>query len=274
VTLILSCLTPKYIVQVSDRRLTDPRTGSTVDDAANKAIIFHSAAAIGYTGISEIHGQRTDEWIVDQLYGLPGIESAINTLKDRLDRVVRSLPHPYRPLAVVIDCWATRKANEPVSPWHCLISNFHDRTTGLATTRTFNIFNVFRTQLPEGKGYAFRPMGQNMERAEMRVLFRNVVRAMRHSGPTPTTIQANTVSRFMVTAVRAVANRNSLVGDNLMLTIVPNRSIAEFKNTPDTAAYIRGSSNDMTHYVASVVSPTMSIKGMKLYPGPPRFPTN
>jgi hypothetical protein len=247
--------------------------GSTVDDAANKTVIFNSVAAIGYTGICEIRGQRTDDWIVDQLYGLPGIESAINTLKDRLDRVIRSLPLRYRPLAVVIDCWAARNTVEPVSPWHCLISNFHDRDTGLAVGQTFNTFNLFRLPLPPGKGYAFRPIGQDMEPAEIRGLVRNVVRAMRHVAPAPTSLQPNTVSRFMIDAVRVVAKRNARVGDNLMLTIIPNRAIEELKDVPDTAAYIRGSSTDLTHYVASVVTPTISIKGIKMYPGPPRFPT-
>jgi hypothetical protein len=57
------------MIQVSDRRLTtfDGKRIDVVDEAANKSIVLQcndGIFAIGYTGLGEIKGERTDEWIV------------------------------------------------------------------------------------------------------------------------------------------------------------------------------------------------------------------
>lgn len=67
-TLLFTALSDEYVVQVSDRRLT--RNGNLYDDEANKGIYVGCADAtfsIAYTGLGEIGGQRTDEWVVDYL---------------------------------------------------------------------------------------------------------------------------------------------------------------------------------------------------------------
>ena len=268
-TLLLSCLTPKYIVHVSDRRLTWPN-GDLADETANKAIVFAPNALFSYTGIARVGNLRTDEWIAEQLIGRTGIQDAITHLTNSLNTTIRTLPYANRQLAVVVDCWATTSEQTLNKPFSCAITNFYDRQERKIVDRPFNTFNTFTQTLPDGKGYAFLPMGQNVPSDILKELHRNIVRAMRHVSPTPTTISPNTVGRFMVHAVRCVARRNIRVGSNLMLTILPNRQTADYANESNKFAFY-GNDSDPTYYAPTLITPTMAIKGFKMYPGPPRF---
>ena len=66
-TLVLSAGTQKFLVQVSDRRLTDPHTGNAVENMAVKAIAYCNFMVVAYTGGAEVAGERTDIWIARQL---------------------------------------------------------------------------------------------------------------------------------------------------------------------------------------------------------------
>jgi hypothetical protein len=67
VTLVLSCIAPEYAVQVSDRCLTDLRTGIAVEQEANKAVVLSNRVAFAYTGLARIEGKPTDIWLRDAL---------------------------------------------------------------------------------------------------------------------------------------------------------------------------------------------------------------
>jgi len=60
-TLVLSLATPDYVVQVSDRRLTDP-TGKTVNENSNKSVLLTNRMAFGYTGLARLAGQSHLIW--------------------------------------------------------------------------------------------------------------------------------------------------------------------------------------------------------------------
>ena len=210
-TLLLSCLTPKYIVQVSDRRLTWP-DGRLADDQANKVVIFNNQAVFSYTGISRIGAFRTDEWIAEQIIGRSGLQDAITHLTNALDTTVAKLPYPNRQLAVVIDCWAATQEVPQIQPWSCAITNFFHPTARKVVAHALPTFSTFSQKLPDGKGYAFVPLGQDVAPVTMKRLIRSVVRAMRHAAPTPTTIAPESVGRFMRNAVldEAATRRKSV----------------------------------------------------------------
>jgi len=269
-TLLLSCLTPDYIINVSDRRLTRP-DGKVVDDDANKAIFFSPSAVFTYTGIANIGKLRTDEWIAEQLIGRVGIQSAIENLTLALNNRIRNLPHPYRHLAIVIDCWGSTANDSAYKPYSCAITNFIDANERRVVAKPFNSFNTFIQTLPAGNRYAFLPLGQNMPSRIVNSLFRNVKRAEQHIGATRI-LSPSVVGRLMIQAVREVADGNIRVGSNLMLTVLPNHANEEFANLPNSFAYI-GADNTPVLYAPITVTPSLAIKGFKMYPGPPRFTT-
>lgn len=269
-TLLFSCLTPQYIVHVSDRRLTWP-DGRVAEETANKAILFHNIAVFSYTGISRVGSMRTDEWITERLIGRTGIQDAITSLTSALDSTVARLPWPDRRLAVVVDCWAATQDSPVMRPWSCAITNFCDPASRQIVPVALPRFSTFTQSLPEGKGYAFIPLGQTVDASTMKRLTRQVVRAMRHASPTPTTITPESVSRFMRDAVLEVAAGNTLVGRNLMVATVRNRDCPENDGLPNSFGYFAEGSGDPTFYAPIVVTPELAIKGFKAYPGPPRF---
>lgn len=269
-TLILSCLTPKYIVQVSDRRLTKP-DGTVVDDSANKAIMFHERACFGYTGIAEIGPQRTDEWIADKLIGRVGIQDAINHLKKVLDETVCKLRAPNRYLTVVIDFWGTEDPDMPDQPWSIALSNMIDPQTRKCPAVPLPTFQQFNQKLPEGKGYAFLPLGQALDGGIYKKMVRNIVRAMRHAADTPTTIMPTTVGRFMREAILRVAKVNVTVGENMMMTVIFNRQHPENVGVSNLAMYLPSDKSNPVLYAPIIINPDMAIKGVKMYPGTPSW---
>jgi hypothetical protein len=78
-TLIVTCLSPHYVLQVSDRRLS--LGGKAIERAASKAVVFNNALIFGYTGIAEIAGKPTDAWLADVLsQHLDSVPRAIEAL--------------------------------------------------------------------------------------------------------------------------------------------------------------------------------------------------
>lgn len=62
-------LTPAYVLQVSDRRITRLDTGK-IHPLANKNVVFvptDGIVTIGYTGLAYLEGVPTDTWIACKL---------------------------------------------------------------------------------------------------------------------------------------------------------------------------------------------------------------
>lgn len=103
-TLILTLVSSNKVVQVSDRRLT---LGKDIHDVnANKAICVGCSDArfsVGYTGVAEIDGQRTDYWLVDQISsvfqsGNEDVLTVYKTLQERATKAISHLRYKRRPV--------------------------------------------------------------------------------------------------------------------------------------------------------------------------------
>lgn len=269
-TLIISCLTPKYIVQVSDRRLTWP-DGRVDDDAANKAIVFHDRACFCYTGIAKIGVQRTDEWITDKLIGCEGVQDAIDTLKGELGVRIAKISAPNRHLTVGIDFWGTQDASLPDRPWSIALTNQVDPVTRKWSKVPLATFQQFTQTLPGDKGYAFLHLGQDLDMGIYRAMVRNLVRAMRHAGDSPSTVMPTTVGRFMQEAILYAASGNGAVGKNLMTTVLYNRQLVENEQFQNSFSYHHGDGSEPIFYAPTLITPELTTEGFKMYSGPPRF---
>jgi hypothetical protein len=72
-TLILARASGEFVIQVTDRLVTNTKTGQPFDRVANKNILcFASNAlvAIAYTGDAYLDGVPTDHWIAEKLAGI------------------------------------------------------------------------------------------------------------------------------------------------------------------------------------------------------------
>lgn len=93
-TLVLSCIAPEYAVQVSDRCLTDLRTGIAVEQEANKAVVLSNRVAFAYTGLARIEGKPTDIWLRDALVPHQSIGGAVQVIVDEATRAFRGIAGP------------------------------------------------------------------------------------------------------------------------------------------------------------------------------------
>lgn len=77
-TLITSAITPRYVVQMSDRLVTTTR-GDAFDARSNKSVLYlapNGLAAFSYYGLSYLDGLTTDEWIARRITGIPSTGAA------------------------------------------------------------------------------------------------------------------------------------------------------------------------------------------------------
>jgi len=115
-TMILTCLTHDYIVQVSDRRLSywDGKKVVVVDNDSNKALIYKNQFVFAYTGLADLLVQKNKveahqtaiDWAAQRLYEGKNLNDAVQHLKYRLTELmnsnrIRKLPEPKRRLALV-----------------------------------------------------------------------------------------------------------------------------------------------------------------------------
>jgi hypothetical protein len=71
-TLSLSMVTPRFVMQVTDRLVTTS-PGNKFDQTSNKNVIFvarNAVVTIGYSGLAYLNDVTTDEWIAKVLVGI------------------------------------------------------------------------------------------------------------------------------------------------------------------------------------------------------------
>jgi hypothetical protein len=107
-TLIFSLMTKEFVVQVSDRRLTNA-DGSVFEDEENKCIFYRHQGTVAYTGLARIGNEPTADWALDPLYNGGGrIAYALASLQEKANPAFRKL---QRPAGVALSEWeATKRA--------------------------------------------------------------------------------------------------------------------------------------------------------------------
>src|SRR5690348_6551313 len=96
-TLILTCATPEFALQVSDRRVTWVRgihAGLVADDARNKALVIANHLTFSYTGLAEIGLEFTDDWLMASLEGIQRLDvrTVSQRIADRASAAFAALP--------------------------------------------------------------------------------------------------------------------------------------------------------------------------------------
>src|SRR5262245_26191705 len=90
-TLVISYVNSNFVVQVSDRKVTNLVTGDTMSENTNKMVLFCHRLAFGYTGIAQIADGKggliaTDKWLAKMLHSLPKDSSshaAVYAIRDK-----------------------------------------------------------------------------------------------------------------------------------------------------------------------------------------------
>jgi hypothetical protein len=109
-TLVLTLISRRYVLHVSDRLVTGAVTGQALDPLANKSIVYLARDAVvvaGYAGLASFGGKPTDEWLAERLLGT-GLTRQDNRGAFRFGRLVtyhRDLGQSIMALSAQLEGW-------------------------------------------------------------------------------------------------------------------------------------------------------------------------
>jgi hypothetical protein len=229
VTLILSCATPDYVFQVSDRRLTaiaGPNPGAVIDEHANKVTVVGGRLAFGYTGISQIAGVRSDLWLVDVVkhQRTQNLRLVCEHLRVRASEEFRAMARTLAlqnvPRALLRHVfagvgWVRRPDVSFFEPIYVTVSNALDANGEWLP----NVADEFTTSVDVWRdygGFRIQSAGTTLEPIEKKAIWRHLARLARKRAG------ARAFLRALVDCELFVARRRtSVVGRNLLALCMP-----------------------------------------------------
>ena len=201
-TLIQTFFSDGYVIQVSDRRLTN-RDGSVFDDEYTKLVCWNQTFTAGFTGIARMDAplkKSTAEWIAEVLCDYPVFEYGVDAPRREAETTIRNLPTNWdnKRLAIVVAGFDQRGV-----PLCAEVANF-DTTTGIATDQ--NRFTLNGFTMLTGRRTGSHTAGARLSELQHKVLRRYVPRIIQqHNG-------INRAIKVMVGNQRQVDKADDKVG--------------------------------------------------------------
>jgi hypothetical protein len=195
-TLILTAMTPRFIVQVSDRRLT--WDSGRFRDGFVKAVVTRGFAC-SYTGIASLDGD-TAKWIAKRLAAHDSDpDGGLQAVMNAAAAACRASRYAKRPLAILAVGWHMQ--GPLVTPSTTLISNFHP---------TGKVGAFMRGQLTIGSGRVSTvvPVGALIREDELRPASRAVERLCIQRRET-----ARAIAQILTECIRGVSRASSRTYD-------------------------------------------------------------
>jgi hypothetical protein len=213
-TLIISLLTPTYVAQVSDLRLTERPAGTPLTEPAAKAVSWCGHTNFGYTGPAVLDGKRTDQWIAEILVNYRKVQEGLAELRARASVAASRLPAENRHLAIVGVGWSLMSTQSRLRPTLFEITNV---PAGDWPNAPLPDCALRIEQLAGNQRLAFH--GQPVPAADRRYLRRRVERlAGARTAPGP-------VLTHMIQVAQSVAESNAAVSEQLLLSYLPRDSV-------------------------------------------------
>ena len=235
-TMILTCLTKDFIVQVSDRRISYMKDNKVqwADDQSNKALVYKKQFVFAYTGQAKIpiriNGQYTDvstiDWAAEQLSKGKNLEEAVYNLKYRATELmnsnhIRKLPEYKRRIAFVGAGFDEVKRGSKRIRWalRIMIENcIEDDGTLLDQPR--DEFRVQHNPLKNCDAALYIAGQQLHPERRRRIEFARFLRRLVQHNAKPEKIGVLLTSKIQETA-KAMLDDKRTVGENIMCVFVP-----------------------------------------------------
>lgn len=222
-TLVLTVLTPRFVVQVSDRQLTHrwPDGSETYPaDPENKATVVADRLCFAYAGAARINGKRTDEWVAEALAPHLHVEEAAEDLMQRASAELGGA----QSLTLVAGGWHEPEAGM-FRPACLVISNFV-RDAHQVIVRPDALVIVERNHDPHDFGrWVYEPdpgvsillhaAGVALNDEQLTTTLRRLRRALQE------TADPLSLIRVLAFRIRATADHDQRVGHDLMATYLP-----------------------------------------------------
>jgi hypothetical protein len=214
-TLVVSVVSPDFVFQVSDRRVTlehaDGRR-EIREEPLTKAVVYCDRAVFGFTGYAEVDLRRSDLWIADQLKDVRDLGEGFDRMRDRLSVIFRR-PR-YRAGHTVTAAGFKLNNDGTTTPFYAIVTNqFADGQWLVKPAKEFRC--LIELALAGAVGVFAAPGW--LAGARLQSLQEEVAAA--------DTLEGAVAS--VVSAMREVAAAHDEVGPDLLLSVLPRSSVAK-----------------------------------------------
>lgn len=271
-TLVLSCVTPDCVYQVSDRRLTwlnGPQRGQVKDDDRNKAVLVDGRFAFGYTGLAEVGTVRTDDWLADVVAkaGSDDMSKILARIRDSATESFRAirLPAELKRHAFQGVGWVFDKGFPQPVPGVLTVTNAIESGTKWlpAAQDIFRSSYKFFPYLPDG--FELMSVGQELSRHEHKAVWRLVRRsAKRHAPP-------GAYLRSLLFSMRWLAHRHPTIGPGFMALSIAKKAAERTVETGGWFALMSGPREEVASFLcfgpdglAQLYGPHAAMRGMSM----------
>jgi hypothetical protein len=224
-TLILTCLTPRYVLQVADRRLTTrnpqrPESLHVVDDHRNKIVLLNDSMVFSFSGHAEIGQENTDNWLARRLAETDNPNLGLKNIQRAATDYFKCLPISKKAKrhAFVAASWTRNKDGE-LEPGLITISNaLNANSDWLQEARDgFEIDGV-------GLGLTSQcgicpPIGASVPETYISDLRRNARACVERN------VHPLELVRLLAETIRRVASHDNSVGRSLLAVILPKCAV-------------------------------------------------
>jgi hypothetical protein len=162
-TQIIGVITEKYALLASDRMVTIINGFGEVnvrDDNTCKLVNFGNIAGISHSGLAEIDGQATNEWIAKTLAenNCKEIFEAVNVLRERLVVSIKDENELFRTVEILVAGWAVFEGDPELRPHFAKISNCYDEK-GRLLSAPKDDFDIRVMPLKKGEPFLYTEAG-------------------------------------------------------------------------------------------------------------------
>ncbi len=222
-TQVIAAITQDYVLLVADRKLTfleGPKRGQCKDDDTCKLVSLCNMSGIGYTGLAEIDGIPTHEWIAttlaSKLCSDPGIASRL--LAERASIALLNVPLDLRRQTFVIAGWGYVKNLTGLRSHFCAVTNMMD-TSGQTLPKASESFTVLVKALRDDEDLAVHVTGQPLLLERGQRLERNLREFISRN------ISAKAALRLLVDEIIHTSTLSSTVGEKVLGLCIPRRAV-------------------------------------------------
>jgi hypothetical protein len=221
-TLVLSVITPHYVMQASDRRLSEWHEGQVVRwlDDTNKAVFVENRTTFAYTGMARIDAVDAAEYFSHRMSLALGqgrsIEGALGAVVSNLEPYFLRIPPAHRRQAFVGVGWTGEEAQSQRTPFVICGSNYLD-AEGRQAPIAREQFSVSVKVLSTGARYFLHDAGVSLSFDAASLLHAQVdhhVATSEDPGP---------LARILTDAIRreAAVDPAGTVGPGIMINCLP-----------------------------------------------------
>jgi hypothetical protein len=248
-TLILSCITKDYAIQVSDRLFSYPDINTGVilkkQDNNNKCVLLNDLMSFGYAGLGEIGKTRTDIWLSEVLYSVPQDKSLnyiLNIIRDRATEAFNKikLSSQGKRHAFVGIGWTKFNSDCYLSPILVVISNYYNREWILLDKAQDNFDILISPRFKRSDRHIFNLIGAQIPKNEISYFYllnRYLKRCAKKDVP-------GTIMSLLVNAVRKIASNPKIntVGESLLGVCLPKSSVmrTHLPDLPGSKLFLSG----------------------------------